>query len=318
MINIKITRGKGAAWTAFILAAAMAFSVGGASGALAQENRYPDDNHDYDNRDDYNRNFYRRGGAWRRPFSNLPIARPGYSSQRIKSSPAYFGAKLRYLNDNWDAKYICWSPDGFNSQSMRPLVISLHGNDEDETDAFARWYYSLKQYNYAFVAPKWIAANKVMSPEELSELVDGIVLELKNREGMNVDSTKVILHGYERGASVAGYLSYYTPEKYVMVIVDSGPFPAIGSADDMVSSQSANSLFIPADELKKLAGKYIYLYSRHEDNPMYNKLEASRRTLEAAGVKAELNYTRDLLPGEFSESLDKSIVNMFDRAIGIK
>lgn len=51
---------------------------------------------------------------------------------------------------------------------------------------------------------------------------------------------------------------------------------------------------------------------------MYKKLEELKQILVAAVVKAELNYTKGMLPGGVSKELSKSIVAMFDRAIAGK
>jgi len=304
---------------ALIIAAALAIFAGGRANAQAQGNWFSGDYRSYEYRDklynSYNRDRREFMDDFNPPQRGL---KDGYFIQHIKDNPTAFGAKTRYLNDNWDNKYMYWAPDGFNNQSLRPLVISLHGNDEGVEDAFARWYHTIRQYNYAFAAPKWKSSAGVMTPGEISVLVEGIITELKEKENCNVDPALVILHGYERGANMAGYLTYYNPGGYVMTIVDSGPFPSIGAAFEAENYPSGQILSIPEDEMKKLAGCYIYLYSRYEDSAIYQKLEESKKILDAAGVVAELNYTKGLFAGVFSELLSKSIVDLFDRAIGIK
>lgn len=304
-----------------VVASALAILSAMKLNALAQAGRFPGDRPYYEERDG---GFYRDDRDRRRfedrDYPNRRLFRDdGYYVKVVRDNPEAFGAKLRYLKDDWDKKYMLWAPDKFNKQGMRPLVISLHGNDEGVADAFARFYNTITQYNYAFVAPGWKAGDKVMTPEELSVFIDGIISELKEKEGLNVDPARVILHGYERGANMAGYLYYINRGKYIMAVVDSGPFPAVsGGAGGGASPSSGSALSIPADELKKLAGGYIYLYSRYEDQAMYQKLEQSRQSLAAAGARAELYYTKGLLSGAFSKTLSKSVVDMFDRAIAGK
>ncbi|MFA6448556.1 MAG: hypothetical protein WCX65_03725 [bacterium] len=311
---------------AFIAVAALAISAAVNMSAQAQVNRYPGDHRDNDNHDGFNNRDNRdrdggfRDGGFRDGY--IPGTRlfknSGYNVKNIKDSPAAYGALSRYLNGDWDRKYMYWAPSGFNKQNMRPLVISLYGNDEGVADAFARWYHTIYQYNYAFAAPAWKSGDKAMTPEEISAFIDGVITDLQTKEGINVDPARVILHGYERGANMAGYLGYYNPGKYMMVVVDSGPYPEISGAAGGGTANTSKALTIPADELKKLAGSYIYLYSRYEDLAIYQKLEESKQALLAAGAKADLNYTKGLLPGEFSKSLSNSIVGMFDRAIAGK
>lgn len=298
-----------------MLSAAIAISGLLAGTADAQNRRYPDNQYYYDNHGDIYARHYLNRGPIRDEYNpyQLPLKDGGYLVKAIKESPSSYGAKTRYLDDNWEKGYMFWAPPSFNKQKMRPLVISLHGNSEAMEDAFARFYYPVLQYNYAFAAPKWIYGGKAMAPEELTELIVKIIAELQTKEGINVDINRVILHGYERGAGMAGYLKYYTPDKYIMVVIDSGVFPDVGS-----DRSSEDSLIIPSNDLHRLYGSYIYLYSRHEDQAIYGKLEETKNVLVAAGVNAELNYTKGLLPGGFSRSLSKSVVDMFDTANGGK
>lgn len=319
MFYIKMTYSSRLFRVAIIIAASLAISVGVKSNTPAQENRFYGDHRSYESRDRFYNNYNRNGREFR-DENNLPPRwlKDGYFVQHIKDNPTAYGAKIRYLNDNWDNKYMYWVPEGFNSQNLRPLVISLHGNDEEVQDAFARWYHTVKQYNYVFAAPKWKSSNGVMKPAEISAFIEGIIKELKEKENINVDPAMVILHGYERGANIVGYLDYFNPGRYRLTIVDSGPFPSIGSAFDAETSPSGQILTIPADEMKNLMGSYIYLYSRYEDQSIYQKLEESRQILVEAGANAELNYTKGMFAGDFSEVLSNSIVDMFDRSIGKK
>ncbi|MFA6448986.1 MAG: hypothetical protein WCX65_05955 [bacterium] len=306
--------------SALFAAATLAITLAMNLNALAQMNRFPGDNRNYDNRGGFNNRDDRNRGEYRDGYNpdRRLLKDAGYYIKNVKDAPAAYGTQSRYLNGDWSKKYMYWAPSGFNKQKMRPLVISLHGNDEGVVDSFARWYHTILQYNYAFVAPAWKSGDKIMTPEEITAFIGGIITELQTKEGFNVDPARGILHGYERGANMAGYLGFYNPGKYIMVIVDSGPFPAISSSSDVVTSLSAKSFIIPSDELKILAGSYIYLYSRYEDSAMYQKLGESKQMLAAAGAKVELNYTKGLLPGEFSRSLSNSIVGMFDRALAGK
>lgn len=319
MFCLKLKNNSRLLRTVLIIAASLMISIGLKSNAAAQEKRHSGPYRDYEYRDEYYNRYNRNGRDILDNYYPPPRGlKDGYIVQHIKNSATAFGAKTRYLNDNWNNKYMYWVPEGFNSQSLRPVVISLHGNDEEVEDAFARWYHTVKKYNYAFAALKWKSPNGVMTPDEISTFIEGVVEELREKEIVNVDPDMVILHGYERGANIVGYLDYYNPRRYKLTVVDSGPFPDIGRAYDAETTPSGQVLSIPADEMTKLAGSYIYLYSRYEDASIYNKLDESRKILVAAGAKAELNYTKGLFAGDFSEVLGSSIVDMFDRAVALK
>ena len=268
--------------------------------------------------DGFNSGFH-DGYNTRRPYRYLdryPGTRYQFEVQRIRENPTAYGARIMYLQDNWDLKYLLWAPNGFNKQAARPVIISLHGNDETAEAAFARLYQMAKRYNYALAAPRWGAGDQFMAPQEISDFISRILSEMNTAAGVHADPSMVILHGYDRGANMAGYLNSLTPGRYILTVVDSGPFPALGGAAD--TQAPGRALTIPAQAAGKLAGQYIYLHSRYEDQAMYSRLDASRAALTAAGAHVELNYTKGLNAGEFNTALSESIVRMFDQAIATK
>jgi dienelactone hydrolase len=118
--------------------------------------------------------------------------------------------------------YLVQAPPEYAPGRFYPVIIALHENGADPTEALSRWGEYAARHGYFLVAPAWEKYSKQgyqFTVEEQAAAVD-VLRDLRRR--FWIDSDRVFIAGFSEGGNMALDVAYSHPDLFAGVICIAG------------------------------------------------------------------------------------------------
>lgn len=213
--------------------------------------------------------------------------------------------------------YVTWTPKDFDSASLRPMIVTLHGHGSWALDEFYLWQPYAEQRGYGIIALQWWfgggeAVSDYYQPGEIYDIFE------KGLKEQGIEPGKALFHGFSRGSA----------NSYAVTALDRQGSRFFGltisNSGGMVSNYPPNVEIINGRfGSAPLAGAHWAMYCGENDpNPTRDgcvAMQAARESVTGLGATVDL-FIDDPAGGHGGFHRDPANVNraldVFDQLIG--
>ena len=152
--------------------------------------------------------------------------------------------------------FVLWTPYGYTSQAERPVMLVVHGSDDDAYSMTAARMGRADNHGYALVAVQWwLGEDRYLAPEVVYRLISTAMDYVGQTDGADIHNAAY--EGFGQGAAIAYQIAYSDrvlgSDYFSLFICHSGAMHQSGSpfVENLQAGSLGNDVF---------KGQHFYMY----------------------------------------------------------